>query len=184
MQGSTVQQNDIDAVLLPASSPERSAMPLPSDTPATPDASAPPRRMLLRLAAAAGALGTAILAGCGFGGRPAARSAADMAFRRQSARHLYGRYANRIYRGMLPPMLYAVGTLEVNLAANGQVRSVRWMRGPTHVPEVMREIETMVRAASPFPPPGSGGGRYVDTWLWDRSGRFQLDSLTEGQLRA
>ena len=163
---------------------ERSAMPLPSEAPASPDATTPPRRMLLRLAAATGALGAAILAGCGIGGRPAARSSADMAFRRQSARHLYDRYASRIYRGMLPPMLYAVGTLEVQLAANGQVRSVRWMRGPTHVPEVMREIETMVRSAAPFPSPGGRGGRYVDTWLWDRSGRFQLDSLTEGQLRA
>jgi protein TonB len=24
--------------------------------------------------------------------------------------------------------------------------------------------------------------QYVDTWLWDRSGRFQLDTLSEGQL--
>jgi len=22
---------------------------------------------------------------------------------------------------------------------------------------------------------------YTDTWLWDKSGRFQLDTLTEGQ---
>ena len=159
-------------------------MSLPSQTPVSPETLTLPRRLLLRMAAAAGSVTAAVLAGCGFSGRPAARSEADMAFRRVAARHLYNRYNNRIYRGMLPPMLYAVGTLEVNLAANGQVRSVRWMRGPTHVPEVMREIETMVRSAAPFPSPGGRGGRYVDTWLWDRSGRFQLDSLTEGQLRA
>jgi hypothetical protein len=23
---------------------------------------------------------------------------------------------------------------------------------------------------------------YTDTWLWHKSGRFQLDTLTEGQL--
>jgi len=23
---------------------------------------------------------------------------------------------------------------------------------------------------------------YTDTWLWDKSGNFQLDTLTEGQL--
>jgi hypothetical protein len=23
---------------------------------------------------------------------------------------------------------------------------------------------------------------YTDTWLWDKSGHFQLDTLTEGQL--
>ena len=22
---------------------------------------------------------------------------------------------------------------------------------------------------------------YIDTWLWDKSGQFQLDTLTEGQ---
>ena len=137
-------------------------MSLPSQTPVSPETPTLPRRLLLRMAAAAGSVTAAVLAGCGFSGRPVAR----------------------IYRGMLPPMLYAVGTLEVNLAGNGQVRSVRWMRGPTHAPEVMQEIEMMVRSAAPYPSPGGRGGRYVDTWLWDRSGRFQLDSLTEGQLRA
>jgi hypothetical protein len=29
---------------------------------------------------------------------------------------------------------------------------------------------------------GSGRVTYTDTWLWDKSGRFQLDTLTEGQL--
>jgi len=27
-----------------------------------------------------------------------------------------------------------------------------------------------------------GGTRYTDIWLVDKSGRFQLDTLTEGQL--
>jgi hypothetical protein len=26
-----------------------------------------------------------------------------------------------------------------------------------------------------------GGVTYRDIWLWDRSGNFQLDTLTEGQ---
>jgi periplasmic protein TonB len=26
-----------------------------------------------------------------------------------------------------------------------------------------------------------GSVTYTDTWLWDRSGNFQLDTLTEGQ---
>ena len=39
-----------------------------------------------------------------------------------------------------------------------------------------------VRAAAPFPAPARMGRvTYTDTWLWDRSGRFQLDTLTEGQ---
>jgi hypothetical protein len=37
------------------------------------------------------------------------------------------------------------------------------------------------RSAAPFPAPGRSV-TYTDTWLWDKSGRFQLDTLTEGQL--
>ena len=56
------------------------------------------------------------------------------------------------------------------------------MRAPAHVPDVMREIERTVRAAAPFPAPMRlGGVTYRDIWLWDRSGNFQLDTLTEGQ---
>jgi hypothetical protein len=33
-----------------------------------------------------------------------------------------------------------------------------------------------------LPSPGKiGAHTYVDTWLWDRSGQFQLDTLTLGQ---
>ena len=47
----------------------------------------------------------------------------------------------------------------------------------------MHEIEHMVRAAQPFPAPvRMGSVVYTDTWLWHKSGRFQLDTLTEGQM--
>lgn len=79
-------------------------------------------------------------------------------------------------------MLYAVGTLEVNLGRKGEVRSFNWLRKPSHAPEVVREIERTVRAAAPFPVAQQlGYVTYTDTWLWDRSGKFQLDTLTEGQ---
>jgi len=41
----------------------------------------------------------------------------------------------------------------------------------------------MIKNASPFPaPPASMGTvKYTEIWLVDKSGRFQLDSLTEGQ---
>ena len=42
-------------------------------------------------------------------------------YRRDAARHVYGINKHRIYSGKLPPLLYAVGTLQVNLDANGQV---------------------------------------------------------------
>jgi hypothetical protein len=48
---------------------------------------------------------------------------------------------------------------------------------------VVAEIERTVRQAAPFPQPAKlGRVTYTDTWLWDKSGRFQLDTLTEGQL--
>ena len=82
----------------------------------------------------------------------------------------------------MPPLLYAIGVLEVEIDARGNVTKTHWLRGPNHAPEVMREIERTVRGLSPFPAPVRlGGVTYTDTWLWDKSGRFQLDTLTEGQ---
>ena len=109
-----------------------------------------------------------------------ARTAKD--YRHDGAKHLYGLNANRIYKGQLPPLMHAVGVLQVDLDGRGNVRNINWMRAPSHVPDVMREIERTVRAAAPFPAPVQlGGVTYTDVWLWDRSGNFQLDTLTEGQ---
>ena len=116
------------------------------------------------------------------GGATASSAVNARAYRQDAARHLYAHNAQRIYKGQLPPMLYAVGTLEVNLGRRGEVRSFNWMRAPRHAPEVMREIERTVRAAAPFPVASKlGYVTYTDTWLWDKSGHFQLDTLTEGQ---
>ena len=113
----------------------------------------------------------------GASGAPNAR-----AYRQDAARHLYARNTSRIHQGTLPPLLYAVGTLEVNLGRKGEVRSFNWLRKPSHAPEVVREIERTVRAAAPFPVASQlGYVTYTDTWLWDKSGKFQLDTLTEGQ---
>lgn len=104
------------------------------------------------------------------------------AYRRDAATHLYGLNRNRIYHGRMPPLLYAIGVLQVDVDDRGNVRHLNWMRAPTHAPEVMAEIERTVRAAAPFPAPARMGHVvYTDTWLWHKSGRFQLDTLTEGQ---
>ena len=112
----------------------------------------------------------------------ASAAATPREYRRDAAQHLYTQNRARIYPGRLPPMLYAIGVLEVEVDASGQVRQLNWMRAPRHAPEVIAEIERTVRAAAPFPAPARMGRvTYTDTWLWDRSGRFQLDTLTEGQ---
>jgi periplasmic protein TonB len=162
-----------------------------------------------RLAATACAAGVAtILASCGSTPKPAAvatpapapqalpappvaavpadrrrSEAADpRAYRRDAAAHIYELNRQRIWKGRLHPLLYAIGVLQVEVDGRGNVRQLHWMRAPNHAPEVVREIERTVRAASPFPAPvRMGKVVYTDTWLWDRSGRFQLDTLTEGQ---
>lgn len=104
-------------------------------------------------------------------------------YRRDAATHLYGKVADRIYKGKMPPLLHAVGVLQVDIDRNGGVTDVRWMRAPKHVPAVMAEIERTVRAAAPYPAPiRMERVTYTDTWLWHKTGRFQLDTLSEGQL--
>lgn len=133
---------------------------------------------------------TALLAACGStpsstpSGPGASSPTAVREYRKDAAQHIYARNQHRIYKGKLPPMLYAIGVLEVELDRNGGVRRLHWLRAPSHAPEVVAEIERTVRAAAPFPPPSGMRGKlsYTDTWLWDKSGRFQLDTLSEGQL--
>lgn len=110
-------------------------------------------------------------------------ASSQLDYRKDAARHLYALNAERIYKGQLPSMLYAIGVLQVQIDRNGRVQRLHWMRAPSHAPEVVTEIERLVRAAAPFPAPRNMGRvTYTDTWLWDKSGHFQLDTLTEGQL--
>jgi hypothetical protein len=104
-------------------------------------------------------------------------------YRRDAASHLYGKNKDRIYKGKMPPLLYAIGVLQVEVDGRGRVSSTSWMRAPNHAPEVMAEIEKTVRLAAPYPAPvRMGRVTYTDTWLWHKSGLFQLDTLTEGQM--
>ena len=103
-------------------------------------------------------------------------------YRESGASHIYGLHADRIYKGRMPPLLYAVGVLNVEINQVGIVTRLDWMRAPRHAPEVIAEIERMIQKASPFPAPTRiGKVIYTDTWLWHKSGKFQLDTLTEGQ---
>ena len=81
--------------------------------------------------------------------RPPARYRAD------AATHLYGLNKERIWKGRMPPLLYAIGVLQVEVDGRGNVRNLNWMRAPKHAPEVIAEIERTVRAAAPFPAPAA-----------------------------
>ena len=105
------------------------------------------------------------------------------AYRVDGARHIYALYANQIYKGKLPPLVHAIVVVETELDAGGNVRDVKMIRVPTHAPDVTERVRNMIRQASPLPAPSRmGGTKYFEVWLVDKSGRFQLDTLTEGQL--
>lgn len=117
------------------------------------------------------------------GSARASSAATPRAYRQDGATHLYGLNAERIFKGKLQPQLYAIGVIEVDIDRTGKVTRLNWLRAPRHAPEVVKEIERTIRAAAPFPVPTRlGKVTYTETWLWDKSGKFQLDTLTEGQL--
>ncbi|MES2101189.1 MAG: hypothetical protein V4569_15280 [Pseudomonadota bacterium] len=110
-------------------------------------------------------------------------AATPKAYRVDGAKHLYAVYADRIFKGKLPPLMHAIVVTEVELDSAGNVRGIEMVRVPKHAPDVVVAVREMIRAASPLPAPRRmGGTRYTDIWLVDKSGRFQLDTLTEGQL--
>ena len=104
-------------------------------------------------------------------------------YRIDAARHIYAAYPMRVYRGKVPPLIYSVMVVETEIDATGQVLSVTVVRKPA-ADEVAPWVVAMIRRAAPFPPPARIPGgivRYLDIWLVDKSGLFQVDTLTEGQ---
>jgi hypothetical protein len=107
----------------------------------------------------------------------------DKSYRMDGARHLYASYPQHVHKGKLPPLMYAIAITETEIDENGQVVEARMVREPAAAKEVSPWVLEMIRKASPFPKPARLGRRvkYTDIWLVDKSGKFQLDTLTEGQ---
>ena len=104
-------------------------------------------------------------------------------YRHDAAKHIYGHNQHRIHQGKLPPLLYAIGVVTFEVREDGKIQSFDWMRKPKQAPEVIQEIERIIKAAEPFPAPTHlGRVHYTETWLWHKSGTFQLATLTEGQI--
>jgi periplasmic protein TonB len=107
----------------------------------------------------------------------------EQEFRLDAARHLYACYPMRVYRGKLPPLLYGVMMVEVELDAEGNVANIGVVRRPA-ADEVGPWVQAMIRRAAPFPKPARFPGgtiRFTETFFVDKSGLFQTFSLTEGQ---
>lgn len=109
-----------------------------------------------------------------------ATSVAD--YKREAAHHVYAAYASRIYKGKLRPLLHGIMITETHIDAQGHVTGVAVIRKPAAA-EVGPWVTQLIQRASPFPAPSRlGATRVVEIWLVDKSGQFQLDTLTEGQL--
>jgi protein TonB len=103
-------------------------------------------------------------------------------YRMQVARHLYELYGERVFKGQLPPLLYAIAIVDVEVDEDGSVIDAVVTREPASAKDVIPWIVGLIKAASPFPKPqGPGRTRFEDVWLVDRTYMFQLHTLTEGQ---
>jgi hypothetical protein len=103
-------------------------------------------------------------------------------YRIDGARHIYAVYPTRIMRGKLPPLMYAMMITETEIDAGGNIVNVVVVREPAAAKEVTPWVVSMIRRASPFPAPVKMGGvKYFEVWAVDKSGLFQLDTLSEGQ---
>jgi periplasmic protein TonB len=115
---------------------------------------------------------------------PEFRSAAPtpFAYRRDAAEHIYRTYPTRIYKGRLPPLIASVAVVDLHINSVGEVVKVEWVRAPRHLPQIMTDIEQLARGAAPYPAPvAMAGVIYTEVWLYDKTGLFQLATLTEGQ---
>jgi hypothetical protein len=107
----------------------------------------------------------------------------EKAYRIDAARHIYDAYPAQILKGKVPPLVYAILVTETEVDARGRVLNVRVVRPPAAAREVTPWVVSMIRRASPLPPPARiGRVKFLEVWLVDKSGRFQVHSLTEGQL--
>ena len=103
------------------------------------------------------------------------------AYKKDFAGHVYKAYPMRIYRGKLPPLLYSVMLTETQIDENGNVLGVS-IRRPPAVDAVAPCVIQLIKRAAPFPAPVKmGPATILEIWLVDRSGAFQVDTLTEGQ---
>ena len=106
----------------------------------------------------------------------------EKAYRKDAGRHLYSACSSQVMYGVLPPLLYAVMVTETLVDATVKVLNVRVRRaagrstGGHALGGGHAEARSALAAASAH---GQGGIHRI--WLVDRSGRLQVDSLTEGQ---
>lgn len=103
-------------------------------------------------------------------------------YRRDAARRVYDAFPTHIHRGKLPPLMYAIAITETDVDEHGRVTDVRLMREPAGGKEVGPWVVALLRKIGHFPAPTRmAKATYREIWLVDKTGKFQVDTLTEGQ---
>jgi periplasmic protein TonB len=112
----------------------------------------------------------------------ASEAHSEREYRQDAARWIYAAFPMHIHRGTLPPLMHAIAITETDVDADGQVLDVRLTREPAAAKEVGPWVVAMLRKIGRFPPLAHlSKATYTEVWLVDKSGKFQLDTLTEGQ---
>ena len=115
---------------------------------------------------------------------PAPSRATDEAgYRLEAARHVYACFPMRVYHGPLPPLLFGIMTVDLEVDDKGALTHLAVVRKPA-ADIVEPWLVALLRRAAPFPVAArleGGRARWTETFFVDKSGLFQTFSLTEGQ---
>ena len=114
--------------------------------------------------------------------KPSAQQEAG-AYRIEAAKHLYACFPAQVYSGKLPPLLYGVMVVELEIGPAGRVKNISVVRKPA-ADEVAPWVMALIQRAGPFPAPARMAGKgvkVIETFFVDKAGLFQTLSLSEGQ---
>ncbi len=102
-------------------------------------------------------------------------------FKRQAALRIVAANAGRTYDGPVPEPLLAIPVLEVELEADGRVRSVRVMRHPTQAKDTTQLAIDAVHRAAPFGPVAHlpRPWKFAEVFLFNDERRFKPRTLDE-----
>ncbi|MDM4764807.1 hypothetical protein [Pelomonas sp. SE-A7] len=99
--------------------------------------------------------------------------------RRQAAQRLMVANPDRVYGGVVPPILLAIPVLEVELHADGSIKKVDVLRRPGQAPETLQMAIDALHRAAPFgdvsrlPRPW----KFSETFLFNNERRFKPRTL-------
>jgi hypothetical protein len=115
----------------------------------------------------------------GLGAAPAARNWDD--FKRQAAQRMVAASPGASYLGPVPDVLLAIPVIEIELNADGSVRTTKVIRTPTQATDTVQLAVDAVRRAAPYgdvsrlPRPW----KFVEVFLFDDDRRFKPRTLDD-----